>query len=244
MTLRTSELDVDSKSTNENHESVRKGVMPTDIRVLIADDHPVFRHGLQQVVEQQPDMHVVEAVGEGAAALDAIRRLLPDVAVLDVRMPGLGGFEVATQLADEGLPTRLMFLTMHDEPVLFERALAIGVKGYVLKDAALSEIVQAVRAVAIGRTYLSPALSQYLVERSFPSTRARPVGASPLAELSARERHILRLIAESRTSKEIADTLGLHYRTVENLRAAMSQKLGLQGSHALVRFAFQHKAEL
>jgi DNA-binding NarL/FixJ family response regulator len=215
--------------------------MPTDIRVVIADDHPLFRHGLQQVVERQPGMRVVD---EGAAALDAIRRLVPDVAVLDVRMPGLGGFEVATQLADEGLPTRLMFLTMHAEPVLFERAMAIGVKGYVLKDAALSEIVQAVRTVAIGGTYLSPALSQYLVERSFPSHRAAPVGASPLATLSDRERHILRLIAESSTSKEIAESLGLHYRTVENLRAVISQKLGLQGSHALVRFAFQHKAEL
>ena len=113
--------------------------MPTDIRVVIADDHPVFRHGLQQVVERQPDMQVVEAVGDGAAALDIIRRLSPDVAVLDVRMPGLGGFEVAKQAAEEGLRTRLMFLTMHAEPVLFERAMAIGVKGYVLKDAALWE---------------------------------------------------------------------------------------------------------
>ena len=218
--------------------------MPTDIRVVIADDHPVFRHGLQQVVERQPGMQVVEAVGDGAAALDVIRRLSPDVAVLDVRMPGLGGFEVAEQAAGEGLRTRLMFLTMHAEPVMFERAMAIGVKGYVLKDAALSEIVQAVRTIAMGRTYLSPALAEYLVERSFPSRRAAPVGPSPLAALSDRERQILRLIAESKTSKEIAEALGLHYRTVENQRAAMSQKLGLQGSHALVKFAFEHKTEL
>jgi DNA-binding NarL/FixJ family response regulator len=212
--------------------------------VVIADDHPVFRHGLQQVVERQPDMQVVEAVGDGAAAVDAIRRLSPDVAVLDVRMPRLDGFEVAKQVAEERLRTRLMFLTMHAEPVIFECAMAIGVKGYVLKDAALSEIVQAVRTIAGGRTYLSPALSEYLVERSFPSRRAAPAGSSPLAALSERERQILRLIAESKTSKEIAETLGLHYRTVENQRAAMSQKLGLQGSHALVKFAFEHKPEL
>ena len=123
--------------------------------------------------------------------------------------------------------------------------MAIGVKGYVLKDAALSEIVQAVRTIAIGRTYVSPALSEYLVERSFPSRRAGiDAGASPLAGLNERERHILRLIAESQTSKEIAETLGLNYRTVENQRAAISQKLGLQGSHALVKFAFEHKTEL
>ena len=145
--------------------------MLTDVRVVIADDHPVFRHGLQ-VVERQADMQAVEAVADGAAALDVIRRLSPDVAVLDVRMPGLGGFEVAQQAAEEGLRTRLMFLTMHAEPVLFERAMAIGVKGYVLKDAALSEIVQAVRTIAMGRTYLSPALSEYLIDKSFPCRSA------------------------------------------------------------------------
>ena len=218
--------------------------MAADIRVVIADDHPIFRHGLQQVVEAQPDMQVLAAVGDGAAALDVIRRSSPDVAVLDVRMPGLGGFDVAKQVGDEGLRTRLMFLTMHAEPVMFDRAMAMGVKGYVLKDAALSEIVQAVRTIALGRTYLSPALSEYLLERSFPSRRAAPVGAGPLAALSDRERYILRLIADSKTSKEIAETLGIHYRTVENLRAAISQKLGLQGSHALVKFAFEHKTEL
>jgi DNA-binding NarL/FixJ family response regulator len=218
--------------------------MPADIRVVIADDHPIFRHGLQQVVAAQADIEVVAAVGDGVAALAAIRRFLPDVAVLDVRMPALGGFDVATQVIEEGLRTRLMFLTMHAEPVMFERAMAMGVKGYVLKDAALAEIGQAVRTIAGGRTYLSPALSDYLVERSFPSRRSAPAGASPLDALSERERHILRLIADAKTSKEIAETLGLHYRTVENQRAAISQKLGLQGSHALVKFAFEHKADL
>jgi DNA-binding NarL/FixJ family response regulator len=217
--------------------------MSAEIRVLIADDHPIFRHGLQQVVERQADMQVVDAVGDGTSALDTIRRLSPDVAVLDIRMPGLGGFDVAKQVADEGLSTRLMFLTMHDEPALFERAMAIGVRGYVLKDAALSEIVQAVRTIAIGRTYLSPALSEYLLERSFAARRPVP-SDSPLAPLNERERQILRLISDSKTSKEIAETLGLHYRTVENQRAAISQKLGLQGSHALVKFAFEHKHDL
>ena len=109
------------------------------------------------------------------AALDVIRRRSPEVAVLDVRMPGLGGFEVAERVLDQRLNTRVMFLTMHAEPAMFERAMAIGVKGYLLKDAALSEIVQAVRTVAAGRVYLSPAVSEYLVERSFPSRRATPV---------------------------------------------------------------------
>jgi DNA-binding NarL/FixJ family response regulator len=218
--------------------------MSREIQVVIADDHPVFRHGLQQVVNAQADMTVVDAVGDGVAALDVIRRRSPEVAVLDVRMPGLGGLEVAERVLDQRLNTRVMFLTMHAEPVMFERAMAIGVKGYLLKDAALSEIVQAVRTVAAGRVYLSAAMSEYLVERSFPSRRAFPAGPSPLSSLSERERQILRLIAESQTSKEIAERLGVHYRTVENQRAAISQKLGLQGSHALVKFAFEHKTEL
>ena len=217
--------------------------MASAIRVVIADDHPVFRHGLTQVVQNQPDMQVLEAIGDGAAALEAIRQSTPDVAVLDVAMPGLDGFDVATRVIDARLPTRLMFLTMHAEPAIFERAMAIGVKGYVLKDEAIREIVQAIRTVAMGRLYLSPALSEYAVSRAFNDRRRVPRG-SPFESLTPRERDILRLIAESRTSKEIAEELGLHYRTIENQRAAISQKLGLQGSHALVKFAFEHKKAL
>ena len=218
--------------------------MPPEIRVVIADDHPVFRHGLAQVVQNQADMQVIEAMGDGATALEVIRRDTPDVAVLDVGMPGLDGFDVAARVIEEQSPTRLMFLTMHAEPAIFERAMAIGVKGYVLKDEAIREIVQAIRTVAMGRLYLSPALSEYAVTRAFRDRRRSPSGSSPLAALTPRERDILRLIAESRTSKDIAEQLGLHYRTIENQRAAISQKLGLQGSHALVKFAFEHKKDL
>ena len=218
--------------------------MPASIRVVIADDHPVFRHGLRQVLEAEGDISVVASVDDGAAALESIRKSTPDVAVLDARMPGLDGFKVAEQVGAERVRTRLMFLTMHAEPVMLERAMAIGVKGYLLKDAALSEIVPAVRSVATGRTFLSPAFSEYLVGRAFPSRPASVDPQSPLAALNERERQILRLIAEAQTSKDIAETLGLHYRTIENQRAAISQKLGLQGSHALVKFAFEHKAEL
>jgi DNA-binding NarL/FixJ family response regulator len=219
--------------------------MSAEIRVVIADDHPVFRHGLERVVAAEHDMQVIGSIGDGVAALAAIRESVPDVAVLDVRMPSLNGFEVAQHVVDEKLRVRLMFLTMHSEPVMFERAMALGVKGYVLKDAALSEIVQAIRTIANGRTYVSPAMSEYLVARAFPGRRTTPAPATtPLSTLNERERQILQLIADSQTSKEIAETLGLHYRTVENQRAAISQKLGLQGSHALVKFAFEHKAEL
>ncbi len=217
--------------------------MKNPIRVVIADDHPIFRRGLRQVIEGETDLRVVAESGDGKGALDEILRACPDVAVLDVQMPGMSGFEVAQQAGKEGVPASLVFLTMHSDPAMLDRAFAVGARGFVLKDGALSEIVQAVRSVAAGRTFVSAALSDLLVGRAFPG-RAVPKPSSPIEALTDRDRLILKLIAESKTSKEIGATLGVHYRTVENSRTAISQKLGLQGSHALLKFAFDHKSEL
>jgi DNA-binding NarL/FixJ family response regulator len=218
--------------------------MPAEIRVLIADDHPIVRRGVRDVVSAEPDMRVIAESDDGVSALDGIRRELPDVALLDVQMPGVSGFQVAQAVSREHLRTHLVFLTMHSEPAMFDRAMAVGATGYVLKDAALSEVVQAVRTVVAGRTFVSPAFSDYLVRRAFPARDVTPQGGSPLDVLNERERMILRLIAESRTSKEIGDMLGVPYRTIENQRTALSRKLRLQGSHALVKFAFSCKSEL
>ena len=129
------------------------------IRIVIADDHPAFRHVLQHIIEGEPDMSVVAAVGDGVAALDVVRRLAPDVAVLDVRMPGLDGIEVVRRLADDRLPTRTVIVTMQAERVVFDRAIAAGASGYVLKDTAMSEVVEAVRTVARGETDVAAAMS-------------------------------------------------------------------------------------
>ena len=215
--------------------------MQKEISILIADDHPVFRRGLRQVIEAEPDMRVVVEAEHGEAALEGIRRAAPDLAVLDIGMPRLTGLVVARQAAGANLRTRFLFLTMHEDPAIFEQAMALGAGGYVLKDAALSEIVQASRVVSSGRTFVSPALSEYLVARAFPARRGPAAATGAVAMLTDRERQVLRLIAASQTSKEIAGVLRVHYRTVENLRTAISQKLGLQGSHALVKFAFDHR---
>lgn len=223
--------------------------MASEITVLIADDHPIFRRGLRQVIDGEPDMRVVAEADQGEAALEGLRAHRPDVAVLDIRMPRASGLDVAQRVREEGLPTRILFLTMHDQAAMFERAMALGAAGYVLKDAALSEIVHAIRTAGTGRTFVSPALSDYLVARAFP-TRQSGVPVNPeeaatgIASLTPRERHLLRLIADAQTSKEIATVFGVHYRTIENQRSAISQKLGLQGSHALVKFAFDHRDEL
>lgn len=218
--------------------------MPPDLRLVIADDHPIFRRGLRQVLEAEPGLHVVAEASNGVDAIEAIRTLAPDVAVLDVAMPRMTGLDVAQEVSRAQLPTRLVFLTLHEQGAIFERAMTLGAGGYVLKDAALCEVVGAVRAVAAGRRFVSPALSEYLVERAFRMATTAPGGSTAVERLSPRERQVLRLIADGRTSKEIAAVLGVHYRTVENQRTAISQKLGLQGSHALVKFAFEHRAEL
>ena len=130
--------------------------MSNRIRVVSADDHPAFRHALQKVIDREPDMTVVAAVADGAAALDTIRRLTPTVAVLDVRMPELDGIEVARQLAADQLRARTVIVTMHSERVVLERAIAAGALGYLPKDTALLDVVDAVRTVARGEMYVRP----------------------------------------------------------------------------------------
>jgi two-component system, NarL family, nitrate/nitrite response regulator NarL len=137
--------------------------VPHRIRVVIADDYPAFRHALQRVIDGEPDMTVVAALGDGATALEEIRRLSPDVAVLDVRMPELDGIEVARRLSvEDRVPTRTVVVTSHWSRRVIERAIAADVSGYVPKDTVLSEVVDAVRAVARGQTYISRALSDGL----------------------------------------------------------------------------------
>jgi len=138
---------------------------PGKIRIVIADDYPPFRHALQRVIEAEPDMAVVAALGDGAAALAEIRRLAPEVAVLDVRMPGLDGIEVTLRLGEEQLRARAVIVTLHWDRPLFERAIAAGVRGYLAKETALSDVVDAVRTVARGQTYVVPELSAGLSGR-------------------------------------------------------------------------------
>jgi DNA-binding NarL/FixJ family response regulator len=214
-----------------------------EIRVVIADDHPVFRQGLRQVVEAEPSLRVVAEAGDGEAALARLREARPDVALVDLDMPGMSGFEVARAVRRENLPVELVFLTMHKDEDVLEEALRLGVKGYVVKDSAVTDIVGSVRAVAAGRHFISPSVSAHLVrrrERAADLARRKP----GLEDLTPAELRVLRLIAEHKTSREIAAELYVSHRTIENHRANICQKLGLRGSHALLRFALEHKSEL
>jgi DNA-binding NarL/FixJ family response regulator len=215
----------------------------TDITILIADDHPIFRKGLRQIVESESGLKVVGEADDGEAAYQKARQLRPDVIILDVNMPGMDGFEVARKMRNSNLPVEIVFLTMYKDQEMFNEALDLGAKGYVLKSSALTDIVDCARAVASGQHYISPALSDFLLNRRDRATTFAK-GKPSIRDLTPTELRILRLIAESKTSKEIAAELFISYRTVENHRANICQKLDLHGSNALVKFAFEHKSEI
>ncbi len=212
------------------------------MRILIADDHPIVRQGLRQAIETDPQLTIVAEASDGREALDRIQTTQPDIAVLDIDMPGLDGFSVARAIGNLRLPVAIIFLTVYRDERFFAEALALGAKGYVLKDAAVTDILSGIRAVAAGEHFTSPALTTFLVKQRVASPT--PAQASGLQDLTATERRILALIAEYKTSREIGDALHISHRTVQTHRTNICAKLDLHGSHALMRFALDHKSEL
>lgn len=214
-----------------------------EIRVLIADDHPIVRQGLRQTIETDARLKIVGEAGDGSVALEQIKALLPEVAVLDIDMPVMDGFAVAIAIQEQKLPVAVIFLTIHREEELFQAAIDMGVKGYVLKDSATTDIIAGIKAVAGGQPYISPSLSAYLINRRGRAdalVKEKPA----LDDLTPMERRILKLIAVDKTSKEIAEELFISHRTVETHRTNISRKLDLHGSLALIKFAVTHKSQL
>jgi DNA-binding NarL/FixJ family response regulator len=217
--------------------------LKSSLTILMADDHPMFRGGLRQVIETQPGLRIVYETGDGMDALRIMRQLKPQVAILDLDMPRMSGLDLAELIQRERLPVRVIILTMYREEDMFNEAMDRGVLGYVLKDSAADDILNCIRAVGDGQHYLSPTVSAFLVNRH---TRAESLRrAKPgLERLTPAELRILRLIASNKTSKEIADELNLSTRTVDNHRFNICSKLDLHGVHSLVKFAFDHKSAL
>jgi DNA-binding NarL/FixJ family response regulator len=215
--------------------------MAKQIRIVLADDHPVVLKGLRMAVEEDPRHIVVGEAPDGEKALDCIRNLHPDLAILDINMPKLDGFAVARETSRLKLPTKIIFLTLHNDQKIFDAAIKLGVKGYLLKESAMQEIAAAIENVVCDRTYIGSAIAAQVMERQLkvPSSVN-----SMLGRLTPAERTILRMIASGKASKEIAEELSIHYRTVENHRVNACRKLGIAGSNALLRFAVQHKADL
>ena len=209
------------------------------IRVVLADDHAVVRDGLRMVLEARNEVVVVGDAGNGREALELIRELTPDVAVLDVSMPELNGIDAAARVPEVSPETRVVILSMHATSEHIFRALQAGAKGYVLKESAGKEVVTAVKTVYNGQQYFSQKVTEAMVD-DYLHTRGQPREKSPIASLSPRERQVLQLVVEGKSSTEIAEQICLSPKTVETYRGRIMQKLGIKDLPGLVKFAIQH----
>lgn len=213
------------------------------IRIFIADDHPIFRAGLRQLIETEPDFAVVGEAKDGEAAISALLETQVDVALLDIDMAKADGFEVVTALHEKGFNHPIVFLTMHKDERFLNTALDLGAMGFLIKDSAAEEVIDCLKAVVKGQEFISPQLTSFLLKR-IRRTEAHTAKPSALDQLTPTEHKVLRLIAQYRTNKEIAAELSMGVRTVEQHRLNMTEKLDLKGRHALAKLAAEHKDEL
>ena len=205
--------------------------MRNKIRILLADDHTVVRQGFKMILQSQPDMEIAGEAGNGREAVELAESLQPDVVVMDVAMPELNGIEATRRLAASAPRVRVLALSMHKDSVYVREILRAGARGYLLKDSIDTDLLAAVRAVARGEGYLSPAVSDAVL-----NDYRRHV-TDPVDLLSSREREILQMIAEGKTNKEIASILNLSVYTVDAHRGHIMDKLNLHSVNELVRFA-------
>ncbi|MBI3191209.1 MAG: response regulator transcription factor [Pedosphaera parvula] len=213
---------------------------PPSITVLIADNHPIFLRGVRSILDKAPAiLKVVAEAHDGAQAWQQIQTLRPTVAILDLDMPQLDGLQIARRVFLQKIPVRLIILTMHKSPDFFRQAMALGVLGYLVKDDMTTNIVDCVQNVVAGRHFIAPAFSTFLAE----ADAAAPAGSpgAPLSNLTQTQCEVLKLLARGLTSKEMAVELGISFRTVENHRFRIAEKLGLKGNHNLLRFAVENK---
>lgn len=209
------------------------------ITVFLADDHAVVRDGLRALLEAQPDISVIGDAANGREAVRLVAQLCPDVVVMDIAMPDLNGIEAARQISEVCPSTQVIILSMHSTTEHIFRALQAGARGYLLKESAGIEVVNAVRAVHAGHRYLSQKISDWLID-DYVRQRQAAEAKGPLARLSPREREVLQLVVEGKSSTEIAGLLSLSLKTVETYRSRLMRKLGISDLPALVRFAIQH----
>ena len=209
------------------------------IRVLVADDHAIIREGLRVMLGNQPDMEVVAVAANGREAIQLVEKHEPDIAVIDLSMPELNGVEAIQQMMPRHPHLQVVVLSIHESKPYVFRALKAGAKGYLVKETAGLEVVDAVRAVQRGERYLSQSISDLLTTASFQKLESL-IEVSPLEVLSPREREILQLVAEGKTSQEIAERLSISPKTVDTYRSRLMHKIGVKDVAGLVKFAIQH----
>ena len=217
--------------------------MTQKIKIVLADDHPIVRDGLRMMIERDENLQIIAEASDGAEALSLIKSNTPDVAVLDIDMPEKDGFTIVRELKKERIDCEVIFLTMHDEDDIFLAAMDLGVKGYILKDSAAKDIVKGIKAVTKGEFHVTPSLASHLLNHRNKSKELNEK-LPELEKLTPSEMRILKMVAEYKTSKDISEELFIHYRTVENHRTNICQKLGISGHNALLKFALQNKDSL
>ena len=208
------------------------------MRLILADDHTLVRAGIRALLERLPDVTIVAETGNGREALELIGQHRPDLALLDITMPGLNGLEIAARVSDISPATKILVLSVHAGEPFVARALRAGVSGYLLKVAAATELTLAHDAIGRGETYLSPAISMQVVE-GYLQNLSRGDETDPLACLTVRQRETLQLIVEGRTNREVAELLGVSVKTVEAHRAQLMERLDIRDVAGLVRLAIR-----
>jgi DNA-binding NarL/FixJ family response regulator len=217
--------------------------MKKEINILIVDDHPIFRRGLHNIIELEQNMCVVGDVADGEAALEFLKSYTADVVILDLDMPRMNGLEFAQVVKKKNIPVKIIVLTMHKEEQLFNRAMDLGICGFISKENAATEIAEGIRSVMNGKPYVCSMFSNLLIQRSGYSS-AHPRQANGFDFLTTAERNVLKLIAENMSSKKIAEKLSISPKTVDNHRTNICSKLNIHGSHALLRFLLENKSLL
>jgi DNA-binding NarL/FixJ family response regulator len=211
------------------------------LRIVLADDHAVVRQGLRSLLEEQPGWKVVAETATGKDAVAKVRKFKPDVAILDISMPSLNGLEAARQIVESGSKTRILILTVHDSDAMIEEMLDTGIKGYVLKSDAARDLVVAVEALQRNKTFFTSKVAEmvldgYLKKVKNP-TEVEPVGT----RITPKQREILKLLAEGKTSKEVAVALGMTVKTVDTHRSNIMKRLNCHSLGELVRYALRNQ---
>jgi len=209
------------------------------IRVMIADDHAILRAGLRMLVNAQADMEVVSEASDGEKAIQTARETKPDVALLDLTMPRVGGMKALQQMTRDCSEVRVLILTMHDDPAYLRSALAAGASGYLLKRAVDAELIAAIRAVHRGGVFVDPRLANVLVQDVLAKKSRKAGSTQPANILSHRELQVLKLVARGYTSAEIAKQIFVGVKTIETYRSRLAEKLGLRTRSDVIRFAVQ-----
>lgn len=213
--------------------------MLNKIKIIIADDHHIFRKGILSIVNDDNSIEVLGEASNGKEAIELVEKLKPDIALFDIDMPEMSGLEAARKIKQENIKTKVVILTIHKDKEYFDEAMELDIKAYVLKESISNDLIDCIKQVAAGNYYISPSISGYLLQKK-PSSSSLQLPD----KLTASELQILKMISQNKTNAQIAEELFRSIRTVENHRNNICSKLGLKGPHALLLFALEHKNRL